>query len=286
MDTVLLRTFLEVARLRHFGRAAEHLCVTQSAVSARIKQLEESLGVPLFERRRNDIRITPAGRRLQRHAENIVRGWELARQEVVLQDDIAALLALGFPADLWSILVLDGVVRLLQDQPQLALRLHAVPQVMLIEQLLAGALDAVLLFDPPHLPGHRVRRLTDIPLVLAATPSAGPQPDTAGRDYVYVDWGNAFAGSHAAAHHGPASRVQCNAGFLARDLIERLGGSAYLAQQTLDADGPAAQADAPLIARAAFAVFRADHPQQALLDTLCDVLAADLPPDPMDAVGA
>jgi hypothetical protein len=69
----LLVTFLELARTRHFGKAAEHLFVTQSAVSARIRLLEATLGVALFTRKRNDIRLTRAGERLQRHAETIVR---------------------------------------------------------------------------------------------------------------------------------------------------------------------------------------------------------------------
>ncbi len=42
MDTELLKTFLEVSRTRHFGRAAESLYLTQSAVSFRIRQLETS----------------------------------------------------------------------------------------------------------------------------------------------------------------------------------------------------------------------------------------------------
>nr|VUD34356.1 HTH-type transcriptional regulator hdfR [Raoultella sp. NCTC 9187] len=48
MDTELLKTFLEVSRTRHFGRAAEALYLTQSAVSFRIRQLENQLGVNLF----------------------------------------------------------------------------------------------------------------------------------------------------------------------------------------------------------------------------------------------
>jgi DNA-binding transcriptional LysR family regulator len=64
MDIDLLKTFLEVYRTRHFGRTAENLYLTQSAVSARIRLLEETLGVPLFTRTRNDIQLTPAGTRL------------------------------------------------------------------------------------------------------------------------------------------------------------------------------------------------------------------------------
>jgi len=47
VDTELLKTFLEVSRTRHFGRAAEALYLTQSAVSFRIRQLENQLGVNL-----------------------------------------------------------------------------------------------------------------------------------------------------------------------------------------------------------------------------------------------
>lgn len=48
MDTELLKTFLEVSRTRHFGRAAESLYLTQSAVSFRIRQLENQLGCEPF----------------------------------------------------------------------------------------------------------------------------------------------------------------------------------------------------------------------------------------------
>ena len=41
MDVKVFKTFLEVANTRHFGRAADNLFITQAAVSARIKQLEE-----------------------------------------------------------------------------------------------------------------------------------------------------------------------------------------------------------------------------------------------------
>lgn len=61
VDTELLKTFPEVSRTRHFGRAAEALYLTQSAVSFRIRQLENQLGVNLFTRHRNNIRLTTAG---------------------------------------------------------------------------------------------------------------------------------------------------------------------------------------------------------------------------------
>jgi DNA-binding transcriptional LysR family regulator len=68
MDTDLLRTFIEVSKTRHFGRAAENLYLTQSAVSFRIRQLEQQLGVSLFARHRNNIQLTQSGEHLLPYA--------------------------------------------------------------------------------------------------------------------------------------------------------------------------------------------------------------------------
>lgn len=59
-----LRTFECAARHAHFGRAAAELCVTDSAVSHQIRQLEEQLATPLFVREGRQVVPTPAARRL------------------------------------------------------------------------------------------------------------------------------------------------------------------------------------------------------------------------------
>jgi len=68
----LLRTFIEVARLEHLGRAAEALQNDQSTVSRKIARLEHEVGVPLFERIGRSIRLTKAGRRFVGRAERIL----------------------------------------------------------------------------------------------------------------------------------------------------------------------------------------------------------------------
>lgn len=64
MDLVLLKTFLKVAAVGNITKAAAVLFVTQSAVSRRIKQLEEYVGSPLFERSGTMLKPTVAGRLL------------------------------------------------------------------------------------------------------------------------------------------------------------------------------------------------------------------------------
>ena len=72
-----LRTFEAAARHVHFGRAAQELCVTDSAVSHQIRQLEEQLGVTLFERTGRHILLTEAGKR---YAEDVAAALAAIRQ--------------------------------------------------------------------------------------------------------------------------------------------------------------------------------------------------------------
>jgi DNA-binding transcriptional LysR family regulator len=71
MDTRDLATFEAVARLGGMGRAARELNTVQSNVTQRVRRLEESLGVSLFERSRAGARLTPAGERLMPYATRV-----------------------------------------------------------------------------------------------------------------------------------------------------------------------------------------------------------------------
>lgn len=277
MDIALLKTFLEVAKLRHFGKAADSLFVTQSAVSARIKLLEATLGVELFQRRRNDIQLTPAGQRLQRHADTIVNGWERARQELALDSAQTRSLAVGFVVDLWSVLVRDWVSEIIQSQPEVSLVLHALPQRGLGDRLLAGNLDLAILFEPLQSPELTVRQVADMPLVLTASePDRSPR-QALGEGYVYVDWGEAFSVTHAQQHEGcDPPRVQLNLGTLAADLVRHQGGSAYLPEQELtgEAAGLYPVDEDAIIERPVYAVFATDHAERKLLADLVKRLRA------------
>ena len=68
-----LNTFLMAAEDLNFTQAARRLNLSQPAVSQQIRELEESLGVSLFERRGRGLMLTPAGERLQMMAQPILR---------------------------------------------------------------------------------------------------------------------------------------------------------------------------------------------------------------------
>lgn len=76
MELKNLESFIQVAELGSFTKAAKRLGYTQSTVSFQIRQLEEELGVPLFERIHHTVKLTAKGRSVQRLAHEMLQAAE------------------------------------------------------------------------------------------------------------------------------------------------------------------------------------------------------------------
>ncbi len=79
LDSRQLRAFAALARLGSVTGAAQELRLTQGAVSHSMKALEKEIGCRLFTRGRRGVTLTPAGRRLQEHADRILAEMAAAR---------------------------------------------------------------------------------------------------------------------------------------------------------------------------------------------------------------
>lgn len=270
MDISLFKTFLCVARVRHFGKAADTLFVTQAAVSARIKLLEGTLGVQLFKRERNNIQLTPAGERLRKHAETIVSGWERARLDVALESEFKQSLAVGTTNDLWDICVMIWMERVYMTHPELALRLELNNAETLITRVIDNLLDLAFVYEPPTTAELVARPLTNIPLVLISSRASITPEEAMNDSYLLVDWGSSFSISHAAfTGERCIPRLHCTSGGAALDLLLSTGGSCYLARQMvqphLDSGALYLVSQAPVIERYSYAVFRVENEGNALL---------------------
>ena len=90
MEIRVLKYFLTIAREENITRAAEQLHITQPTLSRQIMQLEEELGVRLFQRNRVNVVLTEEGRLLRRRAQEILELADKAEQEIIQNRETVA----------------------------------------------------------------------------------------------------------------------------------------------------------------------------------------------------
>ncbi|MGE0719344.1 MAG: LysR family transcriptional regulator, partial [Alphaproteobacteria bacterium] len=155
-----LRYLVALAETRHFGRAAELCHVTQPAMSAQIRELEEMLGVDLVERRRGGAALTPDGDEVLRRASAVVAAVrdleDMARQR---QGLLVGPLAIGIIPTVAPYLLPLCLPALRQRHPRLEPQLRETRTDALLGELAAGRIDAAILALPIDRPELEVQAL-------------------------------------------------------------------------------------------------------------------------------
>lgn len=142
-DPTHLRTFLAVAEVQHMTQAAERLHVSQPAVSAHIKALEESLGVTLFERRASGLTLTSAGQALVVYAREVLAASAALRSKArELAGAVAGRFRLGIRVDPLQIPLGDFVRAVRTRYPALELEIHQFNSLNILTGIQNGDLDA------------------------------------------------------------------------------------------------------------------------------------------------
>jgi len=154
MTLTELRYVVAVADSRHFGRAAERCFVSQPSLSASVKNLEEELGVTLFERGKRGVFLTEAGEQIvaqaRRALEEAERVRTVARQG---RDPLKGVLRLGVIHTIAPYLLPDLVAALRRTAPGMPLDVEENTTATLDRMLRAGEVDAVILALPYEGPG-------------------------------------------------------------------------------------------------------------------------------------
>lgn len=195
MDISLARTFLTILETGSFITAADKLNVTQSTVSARIRTLEDQLGMQLFERDRSGARPTLAGARFQRHALGLIRMWEQAQLEVGLPDLYQGSLVVGAQVSLWEGFLFGWLGEMARLENRVAVRAQFGFSDALMRRLIEGVMDIGVMYTPELRPGFKVEPLFSDEIVLVSSESG--DGEDLGRNYVYVDWGPEFQRDHS-----------------------------------------------------------------------------------------
>jgi LysR family hydrogen peroxide-inducible transcriptional activator len=144
-----LRHLAALADHRHFGKAAAACNVTQSTLSASIKELEAALQAPLVDRTRRAVVLTPVGDETVRRARRLIEeAEELARAAHASGEPLSGTLRMGVIPTVGPFLLPRLLGRLRRKYPKLRLYLREDLTDRLIDRLEEGKLDTVLLALP------------------------------------------------------------------------------------------------------------------------------------------
>lgn len=197
-----LQYVVAVAEIGSVTRAAEACAITQPALSERLKRIEETLGIQLFERNKRALRITPAGERLVLKARQLLdEASEIDQIVASAHDPLSGTLRVGIIATLGPYLMPHILPPLRRAYPNLELVLHEGLTDALIASLQAGAIDVLVAAAPLHATGIEQVELFYEPFVLALPVGhelAGRieinAADLCGNDMVLLEDGHCLSG--------------------------------------------------------------------------------------------
>ena len=170
MEIDQLETFLAVISYGGFHRAAGALHVSQPAVSARIRSLEDSLGVTLFERVRSRLLLSPAGKALRPHAEQLLRTVAAARQAVhELQPSAGGALRIAGSLSICTYFLPDVMKDYQAKNPKVMVSLRSGNSLEVLKMVLEGEADIGIARSVNH-PEVETMTLRDDPLILVSHP--------------------------------------------------------------------------------------------------------------------
>jgi DNA-binding transcriptional LysR family regulator len=277
MDINALKTFLEVAKTRHFGNAAETLFVSQSTVSARIKTLEDQLGVDLFVRERGNIRLSPSGDALITHAKSMMTLWARAKQEIAVPKGVRQTLVFGGLSGLWDITLQNWLYDISVLHPKLAISADIFGAETLFSRVMDGTIDVAFLYDAPQGVNVGSQQIKTIQLRMVSSQPVDQLPNNWADDFMHVDWGLNYAVQFAAEYpEVKSSKMTTGLGRIAHEHIKRAKGFAYLAepavQDSINKGELFYVPNTPIFKRKAYAIYHLESEKVALIQELTELL--------------
>ncbi|WP_371377645.1 LysR family transcriptional regulator [Thalassotalea aquiviva] len=224
MDIRVFKTFIAVAEYKHFGRAAETLYITQAAVSARIKQLEEFYNTQLIIREKNNLRLTPAGEALLGHAHLMVSQMEQSKISISISSQQKASFNIATTPNVWDAFFSSRIYDAIELFDNLALGSELSVREAIQRKLDDRSLDVGLLTDPIKSDEFSNELIGHFNLSLVGS-RADFDKDV--EDYILIDWGITFQKEHA-LYHKVIPKFRTSTAMIALEVILSKGGFAYL----------------------------------------------------------
>jgi len=167
LENFRLKVFRTVAEHLNFRKAAEHLFLTQPAVTLQIKALEDDLGIRLFDRAANRVSLTPQGSLLLSYAKKIAALISQAEQELGSEDGkVSGDLSLGVSTTIAQYVLPRLLGAFLDEHPRVQFSLHSGNTDEIVHRLLDDKLSIGLIEGPARDRGLRTEPFMQDELVL------------------------------------------------------------------------------------------------------------------------
>lgn len=178
MDIPKLKLFLVLANSLHFGRAATASHVSPSTLSRNIKQLEDDLGITLFERDNRSVALTHEGESFLVFAREVLQQWETYQESLVAQaDQLRGQLSIYCSVTASYSFLYEILTEFRVKYPGIAIKLHTGDPAQSIERILAGNEDIAIAVKPEKLPaGISFKPITRSPLIFIAAKNSTAWP--------------------------------------------------------------------------------------------------------------
>jgi DNA-binding transcriptional LysR family regulator len=171
LENFRLRVFRTVAEHLNFRKAAEHLFLTQPAVTLQIKALEDDLGIRLFDRAANRVSLTPPGLCLLGYAKKIATLVSEAEQELGAEDGrVSGELPIGVSTTIAQYVLPHLLGAFLDEHPRVQFALHSGNTSQIVQLLLENELSVGLIEGPARDRGIRTEPFMQDELVLITPP--------------------------------------------------------------------------------------------------------------------
>jgi LysR family cyn operon transcriptional activator len=167
MEIRQLRYFLDIARTEHLTLSAGNLFVTQSTLSHGIRQLEQELGVSLFDRVGRGLRLSQAGMAFRDHAARSIKELEAGRMALSELSGLqAGRLTVGVFPTFLNTLMPATVAAFTEAYPGVSVEVRDLRAGAIEEQVLSGELDFGIAFHPAAHEGIEAEHLFEERLML------------------------------------------------------------------------------------------------------------------------
>ena len=275
MNETRLKTFLMTVEMRSFSRCADVLGTKQSTISSRITQLENELGVVLFERGRSGAILTRAGKEFEAHCKALLSIWGQAKRDVNPEEAaVSQIVQIGAQSNLCRIFLVDWTDAVMESELDYSVRIDMHCSEFIIRRLHQGDTDIGIVFTPAYHPDLDVAELFSERFVMVSN-VARTLSEVDNSRYVEINCSQRFKATHNERLPQLSSpRYSVGSYDVGIEILRQSGGTVYLpsrvAQSLCERHGITnAVENAPVIIQPVYSV--AVSYTHLTLPTICSV---------------